>query len=347
MPKRILYVITKSNWGGAQKYVYDLAHTDKKNRNDVAVACGGRGEMYARLSEVGVRVFGIDSLIRDISFFREVKSFIHLLRIFLRFQPHTIHLNSSKIGVLGSIAGRIYNLFSKQRAQIIFTAHGWAFNEDRNFLSRTLIRVASFLTIISSHKTIVLSKFEYDQVVHWLGCRHKLEIQKLEIGPIEFHDREQARKIIAERMNSRVSLDSKWVITIAELHKNKGLKFGIEAFSKMKNPPIWIIIGEGEERDNLQMKINDLELSDKIFLIGYLENASSVLRAGDIFLLPSIKEGLPYVLLEAEQAELPLVATTVGGIPEYFSKNSNQIVKPKDVESLRLAMEKFTPDGVK
>ncbi len=341
MPKRILYVITKSNWGGAQKYVHDMALADKKNRNDVAVACGGNGEMYARLSEIGVRVFGIDSLIRDVSLLREVKSFVHLLRIFFRFRPHTIHLNSSKIGVLGSIAGRIYNVFSKQRAHIIFTAHGWAFNEDRNILWRSLIRVASYLTIILSHKTIVLSKFEYNQVAGWLGCRRKLEIRKLEIGPIEFHSRDIAKKIIADKMNSRISLDAKWVITIAELHKNKGLRFGIEAFSKMKNPPIWIVIGEGEERDSLQMQIGELELNDKIFLIGYLENASSVLRAGDIFLLPSIKEGLPYVLLEAEQAGLPIIASAVGGIPEYFDHSPNIIIPARDVASLSETIDKM------
>ena len=341
MPKRILYVITKSNWGGAQKYVYDLALADKKNHNDVAVACGGQGEMYARLSEIGVRVFGIDSLIRDVSLLREIKSFVHLLRIFFRFKPHTIHLNSSKIGVLGSIAGRIYNLFSRQRAQIIFTAHGWAFNEDRNILWRTLIRIASYLTIILSHKTIVLSKFEYGQVAGWLGCHRKLEIRKLEIGPIEFHNRELARQIIAGRLNLQTSLDGKWIITIAERHKNKGLRFGIEAYSKLKNPPYWIIIGEGEDRVSLEKQISDLKLSSKIFLVGYMENASSILRAGDIFLLPSIKEGLPYVLLEAEQAGLPIIATSVGGIPEYFTNSRNTIIEPKNSQSIVSAVENY------
>lgn len=346
MPKRILYVITKSNWGGAQRYVYDLALSDKKNRNDVAVACGGKGEMYARLSEIGVRVFSIDSLIRDVSIFKEVKSFFQLVKIFFRFQPNTIHLNSSKIGVLGSVAARVYNLLSKQKVRIIFTAHGWAFNEDRNVLLKVLIRIASYFTVILSHKTIVLSKFEYDQVAHWPSCSHKLEIRKLEIAPIEFHNRDQARKIISEKMNSRISLDSKWVMTIAELHKNKGLEFGIEAFAKMKNPPVWIIIGEGEERDSLEMQIGRLELNDKVFLVGYIENAASLLKAGDLFLLPSIKEGLPYVLLEAEQAGLQITATTVGGIPEYFSKKGNQIVAPKDIESLYLAITKFSSESV-
>ena len=343
MPKRILYVITKSNWGGAQRYVFDLSAADKKNRDDVAVACGGRGEMYARLSEIGVRVFSIDSLIRDMSFFKEIKSFAHLLKIFFRFKPQTIHLNSSKIGILGSIAGKIYNLFSKQKAQIIFTAHGWAFNEDRNAITKKLIKIASYLTIVLSHKTVVLSKFEYNQVSNWPGCHSKLKIRKLEIAPIEFYSREHSRKIIADHMNAIISLDSKWVITVAELHKNKGLKFGIEAFAKIKNPPIWIIIGEGEEREILEMQISKTELNDKVFLIGYIENAAQLLKAGDVFLLPSIKEGLPYVLLEAEQAGLPIIATSVGGISEYFDKNDNLIVKSKDVMALCSAISNLTP----
>lgn len=342
MPKRILYVITKSNWGGAQKYVYDLALADKKNRNDVAVACGGHGEMYARLSEVGVRVFGIDSLIRDVSLFREVKSFIHLLRIFFRFQPHTIHLNSSKIGVLGSIAGRIYNLFSKQRALIIFTAHGWAFNEDRNFLSLALIRIASYLTIILSHKTIALSKFEHDQVAGWLECRRKLEIQKLEIGEITFLSRDEAKKIISEQIGSLMPIDSKWVITIAELHKNKGLEYGIDAFKKLNSDKlIWIIIGDGELRKSLAHKIAENNLTDKVFLVGYMRDASRLLMAGDVFLLPSIKEGLPYVLLEAERAEIPIIATSVGGIPEYFSRDTNTIIPSHSSDEIFAVLQKM------
>lgn len=347
MPKRILYVITKSNWGGAQRYVYDLALADKNNRNDVAVACGGRGEMYARLSEIGVRVFSIDSLIRDVSLLREVKSFIHLLKIFFRFQPNTIHLNSSKIGVLGSIASRIYNLFSKQKAQIIFTAHGWVFNENRGVLWSAIMKVASYFTIILSHKVIVLSKFEHDQVANWPGCRNKLEIQKLKIGEITFLSREEAKKIISEKIDSPISINSKWVVTIAELHKNKGLEYGIDAFIKLSDEKfIWVIIGDGELRRTLAHKIAENNLTNKVFLVGYIENAASLLKAGDIFLLPSIKEGLPYVLLEAEQAGLPIIATSVGGIPEYFSENSNRILAPKDSESMRLAITSFLSESV-
>ncbi len=340
MPKRVLYVITKSNWGGAQKYVFEMALTDKKNRMDVAVACGGNGEMYARLSEIGVRVFGIDSLIRDVSLFREIKSFINLLKIFFRFKPHTIHLNSSKIGILGSIAGRIYNLFSKQKSRIIFTAHGWAFNEERNFLSIFLIKVASYLTIILSHKTIVLSQFEFAQVAKWPGCNKKLIKQKLEISEIDFLSRDDAKKILIEKIGVQVPLDCKWIVTIAELHKNKGLEYGIEACKKVRGEKfIWIIIGDGELRNKIAHEITQNNLIDKVFLLGYMRDASKLLMAADVFMLPSIKEGLPYVLLEAQRAELPIIATNVGGISEYFTDSDNFIVKSKSSDALAEAIK--------
>ncbi len=126
---KTLYVITKSNWGGAQKYVYDQAAMRIKYPDaKVAVLAGGNGELCDRLEKIGVPVYHIPNLERDINIFKEFSVFIALLKTYRSTKPNTIHLNSSKIGGIGALAGRVHNLFSKQKAKIIFTAHGWAFN---------------------------------------------------------------------------------------------------------------------------------------------------------------------------------------------------------------------------
>jgi glycosyltransferase involved in cell wall biosynthesis len=81
---------------------------------------------------------------------------------------------------------------------------------------------------------------------------------------------------------------------------------------------ICLIVGEGEERANLEKQIKDLKLEDKIFLTGFIDNCSEYLKAFNIFTMSSIKEGLPYTLLEAGSASLPVVSTPVGGIPEII-----------------------------
>lgn len=339
--RKIAFVITKSNWGGAQKYVFNKSIKAHSKEKEILVVLGGNGELKKRLENNGIAVRSLKHLGRDISFFKEISVFFSLLKIFRNFRPHIIHLNSSKIGVLGSLAGRFHNLFlsKKNKAQIVFTAHGWAFNEDLNFFKKILIKIFSFWTIILSHQVIVLSKFEYDQVCKWPFCQKKLRIESLTVDGIDFLPKEKAREFFLNKIPEiKYSPEIKILGTIAELHKNKGLKYAIEAFEEIikdqKSNLIWIIIGEGEERQNLEEKIKLAKLSDKIFLTGHIEDAAKYLKAFDLFLLPSIKEGLPYVLLEAEKAGLPIISTEVGGISEFFNKKPNIIIKPKSVNEI-------------
>lgn len=335
--QKTVYVITKSNWGGAQKYVFDMAVDDKSRGVSVCVALGGNGELKKRLEEENIPTRQIEGLQRDISIFKEIKVFFNLLKIFKTEKPTKIHLNSSKIGGIGSLAGRMHNILHP-KAEIIFTAHGWAFNENRNIISKTLIKILSYITILLSHKVIVLSKYEYNQVSKWPLNKKKLEIEPLKLGEIEFIPRDNAKDFFRKNLQIK---DTSWIVTIAELHKNKGLEYAIEAMRSVGKEYIWIIIGEGEEKNELEKLIHQYDLQDNVILFGYLKDASKYLKAFDIFLLPSVKEGLPYVLLEAQKADLPIIATEVGGIPEYFKKPENIIVKPKDVINLSKAISEM------
>jgi hypothetical protein len=81
---KILYVITKSNWGGAQRYVYDLATNLPQEKFDVAVVFGGEGELLPKLKEAGIRTILIQKLQRDIGIVNDIASFFSLIKIFLK-----------------------------------------------------------------------------------------------------------------------------------------------------------------------------------------------------------------------------------------------------------------------
>src|SRR3989338_7709209 len=108
---KVLFVITKSNWGGAQRYVYDLATALLRENYEVAVAVGGQGLLAENLKMAGIRVVGIPHLERDVNFFKETLSTLYLWKIFKSEQPDIIHLNSSKVGGLGAIAARTLKLW--------------------------------------------------------------------------------------------------------------------------------------------------------------------------------------------------------------------------------------------
>src|SRR3989344_323690 len=104
LKKKILFVITKSNWGGAQKYVFDLATNLPKEEFEPVVACGGGGMLAKRLRAEKIRVVEVPSLERDISFIKEIRAFFFLWKLFQKEKPDVVHLNSSKAAALGALA---------------------------------------------------------------------------------------------------------------------------------------------------------------------------------------------------------------------------------------------------
>src|SRR4051812_46772141 len=92
--KKLLFVITKANWGGAQRYVFDLATALPVETFDVQVAFGQKGLLAEKLAAAGVATHQIPSLGRDISVFSDIKSFFELLHMFRKEKPDIVHLNS-------------------------------------------------------------------------------------------------------------------------------------------------------------------------------------------------------------------------------------------------------------
>src|SRR3989344_9020554 len=121
---KIFYGITKSNFGGAQRYVLDLATEAKKLGHNVVVLCGQEGKLVEKLGENKIETIAIRNLERDMSLVKEVKSFIKIVKILKKGRADVFHVNSSKMGGIGSLAGRIAGV-----KKIVFTSHGWAFNE--------------------------------------------------------------------------------------------------------------------------------------------------------------------------------------------------------------------------
>ncbi len=306
-PQKVLYLITKATWGGAQRYVYDLATHLPKDSFEVAVALGGDGLLKKKLEEAGIRTISIGSLQRDVSILKEIKALRELVRIFKTERPDVVHLNSSKAGGLGALAARVARV-----PKIIFTVHGWPFGEKRNFFARLMLRLVSHLTGVLSHTVICICDYDLRQVRFMPGVR-AVRIYN-GIGPIAFSSGEIIRKAFPA--------GAKITGTVGELTKNKNQQVLVE--QAKQNPAMFVaIVGEGEDRAMLERKIKEYGLGDRVKLFGFLP-ASEVLKGFDTFALPSIKEGLPYVLLEAKAAGLPIVANRVGGVGEILDATDLQ-----------------------
>jgi glycosyltransferase involved in cell wall biosynthesis len=315
--RKILFVITKSNWGGAQSYVYDLATSIDKDIFEAEVIVGGNGLLAHKLEAAGIPVASLHSMERDINIKKELLSAIELFKLFRKTKPDVIHLNSSKAGGLGAVAARLAGA-----RKIIFTAHAWAFNENRGLFSNLLISFLHWVTVILSHQTIAVSESVREQVIHMPFMKKKIEVVHLGIEPFECKEKEEARKLLKER----AALDSSgilWIGAISELHPIKGLLYALDAINLLKEtyPALqFYIIGEGEQRSLIEKQIIKRKLEGQVHLVGFIDDAKTYLKAFDIFVLPSLSEAFGYSLLEAGNAEIPIIASNVGGIPEVIDE---------------------------
>lgn len=329
--KKVLLVITKSNFGGAQRYVYDLATSMPPELFDVAVVFGEGGELEEKLHSAGIRTIKINALQRDVSALKDFSVFFELIRIFKKEKPDVVHLNSTKVGGIGTVAGRICHI-----PKIIFTVHGWAFNEKRSFISKAMISFLQWVTVMLSHTTIAVSQKTADQILTFpFVNKNKIKVIYNGTSDIYFVDRTEARQTLLINTSTDTipqALDQAiWIGTISELHHNKGIDVALTAFAEIakKYPQtIYVVMGDGEEKNNLTSKIVELGLSDQAFLVGFVTDAKKYLKAFDIFTLTSRTEALPYVILEAGLAELPVVANAVGGIPEIINSPEVGLLVP-------------------
>lgn len=336
---KILYIITKSNWGGAQRHVYDVAVAMKDLGHTPIVALGGEGILRKRLEDAGIKTHVLSSLQRDISVSKDTSSAVEIFKIVRRERPDVLHLHSPKAAGLGALAGRMLSV-----KRIVVTVHGWSFNDSRPIWQRIFITFVSWLTILLAHKTIVISESEYNAGMRFPFVKGKISLVPLGIKPPIFVSIDGARMEITKHTGlTSADIGKKIMIgCIAEMIPNKGVIYLINAMEQIVNQypsAIAVIIGNGDELSKMNMLIKEKKLENNIYLTGYVENAHEYIKAFNIFVLPSVKEGLPYVIMEAAYASLPIVATTVGGIPEMIEDmKSGVLVQSRNAKELAHAI---------
>ena len=137
-----------------------------------------------------------------------------------------------------------------------------------------------------------------------------------------------------------------WVVgTVARLSPEKGIHHLLHAHSILRARGFalrLVLVGDGNQRKDLETLVENLGLSSTVKFLGYQENVEKILTTFDLFVLPSMTEGIPLSLLEAMANCLPVVATNVGGIPEVVvDRESGLLVPPGQPEAIAQALEQL------
>ena len=228
---------------------------------------------------------------------------------------------------MGSLVGRLAKI-----KKIIYRIGGWTFNDPHPLLAKSYYR---FIEKFSAKwKDIIINNAESDRQQ---AIRLKIQPREkiitiyngIDAGKLEFLPEERARKELFKKISNtgpRIQ-DTKLVGTVANFYPVKGLEYLIEAADLIKDNNIkFIIIGEGQERKKLENLIKKYGLENNFFLIGAIPEAYKYLKAFDIFVLSSVKEGFPWTILEAMAAGVPVIATAVGVMPEIIENKINGIL---------------------
>jgi glycosyltransferase involved in cell wall biosynthesis len=337
---KVLFLITKSNWGGAQRYVYDLATSLDTTRFEPVVVLGGTGALVDRLQQAGVRTITLTSLQRNISVRKELQLVVELWRAVRAERPDVLHVNSSKAGGIGCLIGRLARV-----PRVVFTAHGWAFNEDRPAWQRVVIKAAHWLTVLLSHRTIAVSRAIVEQM-NWPLAQGKMTVINPGRTIPTFHSRLAARTVIVQAHPPLAAYTADvWLMIVAELHpikQHERLLAALESIT-INYPRVRLVcIGTGERQAYLQTYIEKHGLTDHVFLVGQLPEAATILKAADLFVLPSASESYGYVLHEAGLARVPIIASRVGGITDIIeSADEGTLIDSTNPSELTDAINDF------
>jgi len=330
----VLQVVTLSEWGGAQEVVRLLSDY-LRGQYRVLVACAPGGRLIDELEALGVPVIPIRHLVRYPHPFLDLFALFALWRMMRTVRPTVVHAHSTKAGMLARIAARLAGV-----PVVLFTAHGWSFTAGRSRWKRALLAASERLLARMTTRIICVSQHDRDLALQYrVAPTEKLVVIHNGLDPAGFIGYR-----VNEDMTASVGTIEPVVTFVGRLRAPKDPFTLIRAFSKLGCGRL-VIVGDGPQRRKLHELVDELNVAKRVELIGERSDVPDLLATSDIFVLTSNWEGLPLTIIEAMMTGLPVVATSVGGVPELVEDGVTGFLVPReDSEALAEVFQKLLKD---
>jgi len=312
MPVDLLYLITELSMGGAQRALLHLLGGYNRERFTPTVAClyNGDGAAARAIRALDIPVY--DAQMRGKA---DLQALCHLYRHIRNQRPTILHTSLFHANLPGRFFGRLVGvpiIISSERTMAMES-------EWRYRLNRWTISMVDRVVAVSKE----VGEFSISHI--------RLPAQKVvviyngvEIPSLSPDTREKAR------LELGLPPDALVCGAVSRLDPVKGIDDLILAFAQVEatRAAYLVIVGEGPERQRLEKIVQDIGVSDRIIWAGYRAGVPHLLPAFDIFVQPSMHEGLPNTVLEAMAAGLPVIATGVGGTPELVVNGKTGLLVP-------------------
>ena len=312
---KIAHLIYGLKYGGAEKLLIPFTtQLNKEKFETIVIALYLGGPVLEKLRKESVKVY----LIREDAKFG-IFDFFKLISILKKEKVDIIHTHLFLADFWGGLASRLC-----RGSLHITTTHGFFLSDDRiyNFKQR--------LRVILPKYIIAVSKKDADTCINRLGVAEE-KIRVIYNG-IEIKEPPPRPN---QKLKKDLCIDNdKVILNVGSLEEIKGhiyLLKAAEELLKARKDIVFLIIGDGSLRDELQKFIDERKLNNYVKLLGLKDNVDDYLSICDIFLSTSLSEGLSLSILEAMALGKCVIATNVGGNPEIIDNNINGIlVPPKD-----------------
>lgn len=240
------------------------------------------------------------------------------------------HAHDYKTNAIGLLVRRFHPM------KLVTTVHGWVKHTKRTPIYYWIDR-----RCLPWYDRVICVSEDLRDVALKAGVRsdHCVVID----NAIETADYERTLSPAAARRQLGLPVDVPLVGSVGRLSEEKGYHHLVDAVARLHdagNPVHLAIAGDGDARPALERQIQEQRFPERFHLLGYQADPPLVYQALDVFALSSLREGLPNVLLEAMSSRLPVVATTVGGVPNLITHNeTGLLVSPGNVSGLAAALE--------
>lgn len=330
---KILYLINGLGPGGAENMLYRLLQgLDRSTFQPEVIALldiGGPLKEKIEELDIPVQIIGIRSK-------KDIASLSRLYRALKKSSPDILHTQLFGADILGRLMGRALKI-----PVIITSIRNTLYpGPGRDFLLKVTERFAQQTTIVSQASA---ESF----IARGVVPRQKLKVIYSGIDPAKFYsglDREAKEEIRAELHLPREGFI---LLAVGSLTAQKGYFDLLEAVSLLagsddKVPLTLIIVGSGEMESEIRDRVDALNISEAVLFLGRRDDVPRLMAAADALVLSSHWEGLPGVVLEAMASELPVVATSVGGVPEIGIDGATGFtVPPRQPQALAAALDKI------
>lgn len=339
MEKKKIVHIAQSPGGVAQYLYMLLKNIDRTKYENILICSNDYKKEIERFENITDKIYFVD-MVREIELKKDIKAVIELRKIIKTEKPDTVYMHSSKAGAIGRIA-----LLFNRKINKIYNAHGWYFNAEIGKKKKILFTIIEKLLAYNTNIIINISNSEYTSALEKkIAKPKKMCIIENGIDFTEFDRVEQYRDNIRQKYNIK---DNEILIgVVGRVSEQKDPITFIKAAKlvndKYKNTK-FMFVGSGELEDEVKEYAEKNNISENVFITGWVDNSKEYISAFDIAVLPSKWEGFGLAIIEYMASRKPIVATRVGGIADIIiDEEKGTLVKIGNEKDLAEAiMEKI------